>query len=58
MEKVRAGMIGFGARASWLAQDTILNNPKAQIAAICDLLEERCCEGSDMVVKAGHPPPL
>ena len=58
MEKVRLGVIGCGGRASWLVQDTILKNPKAEVVALCDLFMERCDELSEIVVKGGQPVPF
>ncbi|CAM4070623.1 Gfo/Idh/MocA family oxidoreductase [Paenibacillus alkaliterrae] len=51
-EKVRIGMIGLGARGMGLLKGIILNMEDVEVAAVCDLYENRCEDAAAMIEQA------
>ena len=57
MDKVRIGFVGLGARGRGLLNDIVLQNPKAQVTAVCDVYSDRTEEGAKLVEeKSGVKP--
>ena len=57
MDKVRIGFVGLGARGMGLLKDIVLQNPKAQVTAVCDVYSDRTEEGAKFVEeKSGAKP--
>lgn len=57
MDKVRIGFVGLGARGMGLLNDIVLQNPKAQVTAVCDAYSDRTEEGAKLVEeKSGAKP--
>ncbi len=58
MEKIRVGLIGLGSRGQGILQPVLLENrEKVEIAAVCDLYEDRCAAAVKTVTDAGRPAP-
>ena len=53
---LRIGVIGTGARGSWLLR-LLLHMPNLQIPALCDIDIRNLGKAQDRVVKDGHPKP-
>lgn len=57
MDKVRIGFVGLGPRGRGLLNDIVLQNPKAQVTAVCDVYSDRTEEGAKLVEeKSGVKP--
>ncbi len=57
MDKVRIGFVGLGPRGRGLLNDIVLQNPKAQVTAVCDVYSDRTEEGAKLVEeKSGAKP--
>lgn len=57
MDKVRIGFVGLGPRGRGLLNDIVLQNPKAQVTAVCDVYSDRTAEGAKLVEeKSGAKP--
>ncbi len=57
MDKVRIGFVGLGPRGRGLLNDIVLQNPKAQVTAVCDVYSDRTAEGAKLVEeKSGVKP--
>ena len=57
MDKVRIGFVGRGPRGRGLLNDIVLQNPKAQVTAVCDVYSDRTAEGAKLVEeKSGVKP--
>lgn len=57
MKEVRVGIIGLGQRGLQNTK-TILGMADANIAAVCDVYEDRCDEIAKLVEEAGQPEPF
>ncbi|OXS58265.1 glycosyl hydrolase [Cohnella sp. CIP 111063] len=57
-EKVIIGMIGLGARGASLLEMIVRNAKDVEVAAVCDLYEDRREAAADLVEKAGGKRPV
>ena len=60
-EKVRFGLIGFGARGSDLLRDVLLPMAKdegVELCGVCDLYEDRAAAAADKIEEATGVRPL
>lgn len=48
-EHIKIGIIGHGGRGSFLLKYIILSTPGVEVAAVCDLYEDRCAEAAKAV---------
>ena len=57
MRKVKAAQVGLGHHGYGLLKDIILDNPKCEVVAVCDLYDDRTKAGQDIVKeKQGNVP--
>ncbi|WP_136608583.1 Gfo/Idh/MocA family protein [Paenibacillus dokdonensis] len=56
--KIRVGMIGLGARGMGLLKGIILHMEDVEVAAVCDLYQDRCDQAADSVAETGISRPL
>ena len=56
-ETIRIGVIGTGSRGISLLRDVMLPSPGVQVAAVCELHEDRLRDGAEAVTAAGQPAP-
>ena len=57
MENIKIGYIGLGCRGKDLLKNIVLAQ-KEQVAAVCDVYEDRAREGAKVVEAAGQPTPF
>ena len=57
MEKVKIGVIGMGNRGSALLQDVFSEHPDVEVAAVCDVYEDRCKRAAEILRKKGRSIP-
>ena len=48
-DRIQVGVIGLGARGYSLLRDVFLTHDKVEIAAVCDVYEDRTMQGADIV---------
>ena len=56
MQDIRIGFIGLGCRGYGLLKDVVLKQ-KEQVAAVCDVYEDRTQKAADAVEEAGQARP-
>ena len=49
MDKIKIGMIGFGARGTSLLKGLVLKMEDIEVAAVCDVYEDRCQDAAEAV---------
>lgn len=57
-KKMKFGIIGLGCRGISLLEMVFLQHPDVEFVAVCDVYEDRCKEGADLVEKSGQPRPV
>lgn len=57
-ENVNIAVIGLGARGLSLLEQVFLEHPAVTVLGVCDVYQDRCQAGSDLVVSKGQKPPL
>lgn len=56
-KKITVGIIGLGNRGKSLLEMVFLEHPDVEFAAVCDVYEDRCQQGADLVEKSGRKRP-
>ena len=54
METIQIGMVGFGQRGTGLLEYVILPQKQAEVAAVCDLYEDRAQHAGFLVCASGQ----
>jgi predicted dehydrogenase len=49
--QVKLGIIGLGARGQGLLETAYLEHPEAEFIAVCDVYEDRCGKGAEIIEK-------
>ncbi len=57
MDKIKAGIIGLGARGKGLLETVILPMSKCEVTAVCDCYQDRMDDAAKLVVDAGQAEP-
>ena len=57
METIQIGMVGFGQRGTGLLEYVLLPQKQAEVAAVCDLYEDRAQHAASLVCASGQKAP-
>lgn len=57
-EKIQMALVGLGCRGHELLKNVILFHERVEIAAVCDVYEDRCEDAADIIEKSGRKRPL
>ena len=58
MKQARIGVIGLGARGSWLIEQLFFKIDEMVVTAVCDLYEDRVRAAADKTEQAGFKRPF
>ena len=56
-KKIEIGLIGLGGRGQGLLEQVFIHHPDVEIAAVCDVYEDRCEQAADFLEKQGRKRP-